>query len=236
MRRRRRGEFLTDIQCLWGKTDAPTESELLNNNQLTFEGYQTELLERTAELHATLFTKYFGHIEKAQTPTTQSKPKIQYNPYWSRQPKTENPDQLSAEEIHDLPIRENEMHFFCLNAEDLANIHSLTKYHFGGGHEHLYDLLQSKPVVKHFQLKTPSSFRAWNTLVQLSQFCLDTTVMALNKDRIVSLALELELNPAILPDLQCHPNDFPTPEQLEWWGILGEDIKLYPVTQTDLIN
>ena len=232
MRRRRRGEFLTDIQCLWGKTDAPTELELLNNNQHSFQAYQAELMEFTA----TLFTKHFGHIEKSQTPTIQSKPKVRYNPYWSRQPKTENPDQLSAEEIHDLNIREDEMHFFCFNEEDLTNLTSLTKYHFEGGYEHLYDLLQSKAIVKRFQLKSPSSFRTWNTLVQLTELCLDTTVMALNKDKVVNMALELDLNPAILPDLRCHPNNFPTPEQLEWWDILGDDINLYPVLNTDLIN
>jgi hypothetical protein len=228
MRRRRRGEYLTDIECLWGKREAPTESELLNTHVGSFQAYQKELI----ILHENLFTKHFGAMAKAPT----QKPKsIPYNPFWSRP--TNNPaiDQLTDEELHALNPP-NEFHFFCFNEEDLANLHTLSQYHFEGGYEHLYDLLQSKAIVKHFKLKSPSSFRTWNTLVQLTNLTLDLNVMALNKDKIIDLAQTLGLNPAILPDIQCRPQDFPTPEQSEWWEILQDDIKLYPVTQTDLIN
>jgi hypothetical protein len=228
MRRRRRGEYLTDIQCLWGKLDAPSESELLNSRLGSFQAYQAELM----TLHEALFTKHFGTMAKATAPKPQV---IPYNPYWSRPPKDEDIGQLTNEEIHTLNLP-NEFHFFCLNEEDLTNLHALTQFYFEGGYEHLYDLLQSKAIVKQFKLKDPLSFRKWNTLTQLATLTLDINVMALNKDKVVNLALELELNPAILPDIQCSPKDFPTPEQSEWWEILGEDIKLYPVSSTDLIN
>jgi hypothetical protein len=229
MRRRRRGEYLTDIQCLWGKLEAPTEVELLDNNVGSFQAYHAELM----EFHEKLFTKYFGTMAKAPTP---AKPRIPpYNPYWSHPAKDEGVDHLSEEEVHDLNIPK-EFHFFCLNSEDLPTILSLTQYYFDGGHEHLYALLQSKAIVKRFKLKDPSSFRTWNTLMQLANLCDDINVMALNKDRIIELALELGLNPAILPDIQCPPKNFPTHEQVEWWDILKDDVNLYPVTASDLIN
>ena len=232
LRRRKRGEYLTDVQCLWGKLDAPEESQLLQNSLGSYQLFKHEVSEAIEQI----FTKHFGEMAKVHDTRQTSKARvITYNPYWSKLPKKVDVAQLTEEEMSALGALDS-FHFFCFNEEDLINLHSLTQYHFEGGYEYLYDLLNSKPIIKCFDLKNMSSFRTWNSLVQLTRLCEDINVMAINKDKVISLALQLGLNPAILPNIQCSQEDFPTPEQAEWWDILGDDIKLYPVQPQDLIN